>query len=101
MQSKCSTKIEINKVGIEFTMKKITAYRGFSLLASFFERIKLKEVLEEVIPIKERAPNSVGIYSKLLAYILMIYAGGTGFPIYCILDARRYYRNCLGWGDCG
>jgi len=39
MQSKCTTKIEINKVGIEFTKKKITAYGGFSLLASFFRLI--------------------------------------------------------------
>jgi ABC-type microcin C transport system permease subunit YejB len=79
MQSKCTTKIEINKVGVKFTGKKITAYGGFSLLAAFFERIKLRELLEEVIPVKEISPNSVGIYSKLLAYILMIYAGGNRF----------------------
>jgi hypothetical protein len=79
MQTKCTTKIEINKVGVEFTAKKITAYGGFSLLASFFNQIRLKDFLEEVIPVKERSPNTVGIYSKLLAYILMIYAGGNRF----------------------
>jgi len=79
MHSRYSTKIEINKVGIEFTKKKITAYGGFSLLASFFERIKLKAFLEETMPEKERSPNSVGIYSKILAYILTIYAGGNRF----------------------
>jgi hypothetical protein len=82
MQSQCTKKIEINKVGIEFTTKKITAYGGFSLLASFFTRIKLKEFLEEAIPVEERSPNTIGIYSKLLA-------------IYCILDAREFYRTCL------
>jgi hypothetical protein len=98
MQSKCTT-IELNKVGIEFTGKKITAYGGFSLPASFFERNNLRGQLEGVIPAKESSPNSVGIYSKLLAYILMIYAGATGFPIYCILDVRGYYRSFLGRGD--
>ncbi len=41
MHSKSTTKIEINKVRISFTHKKITAYGGFSLLAAFFEKIRL------------------------------------------------------------
>ncbi|HZV45972.1 MAG TPA: hypothetical protein VFG06_01325, partial [Thermodesulfovibrionales bacterium] len=44
MQSKCITKIEINKVRIAFTEKKMTAYGGFSLLALFFERINLTDL---------------------------------------------------------
>lgn len=79
MQVKCTTKIEINKVGIKFTDKKITAYGGFSLLAAFFEKIKLKENLEEIIPVNERSPNGKGTYSKVMAYILVIYAGGNRF----------------------
>ena len=79
MQFKCSTNIEINKVEIEFTSKKLTAYGGFSLLAAFFEKIKIREVLEEVIPVKEVSPNSIGIYGKVLAYSLMLYAGGSRF----------------------
>ena len=79
MQFKCSTNIEINKVEIEFTSKKLTAYGGFSSLAAFFEKIKIREVLEEVIPVKEVSPNSIGIYGKVLAYSLMLYAGGSRF----------------------
>lgn len=79
MQLKCTTKIEINKVGIEFTNKKLTAYGGFSLLAAFFEKIRLRDILEEIIPVDERSPNSKGIYSKIMAYILVIYAGGNRF----------------------
>ncbi len=45
----------------------------------FFEKIKLREIIEDVIPVKERSPNSVGIYSKILAYSLMLYAGGSRF----------------------
>ena len=31
MQFKCSTSIEVNKVEIEFTNRKLSAYGGFSL----------------------------------------------------------------------
>lgn len=98
MQTKCTTKIEINKVGIAFTTKKITAYGGFSLLASFFERIKLRELLEEVIPVKERSPNTVGIYSKLLAYILMIYAGGNRFSHLLYLGCQTILSRLFAAG---
>lgn len=45
MQGKCTTNIEVNKVGIEFTGKEMTAYGGFSLLALFFEKIGLRDAL--------------------------------------------------------
>jgi len=57
----------------------MTAYGGFSLLASFFEKINLRGILQEVIPIQERSPNGMGIYNKVLAYILLVYAGGSRF----------------------
>lgn len=89
MQGKCNTKIEINKVEIGFTSKKITAYGGFSLLALFFEKIKLKEIIQDVIPVKENSPNAMGIYGKILAYILVIYAGGNRF-------SHLLYLGCEG-----
>jgi hypothetical protein len=89
MQSKCTTKIEINKVRIGFTEKKMTAYGGFSLLALFFARINLREILQEAIPIRESSPNGMGIYSKVLSYILLIYAGGSRFS----------HLLYLGWQD--
>jgi hypothetical protein len=87
MHSKCTTKIEINKVRISFTSKKITAYGGFSLLAAFFEKVRLREAIEAHIPVKETSPSSIGIYSKILAYSLMIYAGGSRF-------AHLLYLGC-------
>ena len=95
MQSKCTTKIEINKVRISFTRKKITAYGGFSLLAAFFEKVRLREAIEAYIPVKETSGNSIGLYSKLLAYTLMIYAGGSRFHISYTLDVKRSYRSYL------
>lgn len=46
MQGKYSTNIKVNKVRIGL---KITAYWGFILLAAFFEKIKLRDISEEVI----------------------------------------------------
>ena len=54
MHSKFNTNVEINKVRIEFTNKKMTAYGGFSLLAAFFEKIDLRGILQEAIPIREQ-----------------------------------------------
>jgi hypothetical protein len=89
MHTKCTTKIKINKVGIEFTNKKITAYGGFSLLAGFFEKIKLRENVEGIIPVNEISPNGRGIYSKMMAYILVIYAGGNRFSHLLYLGCRE------------
>ena|SRR3989304_4204116 len=98
MQLKYTTKIEINKVGIEFTNKKITAYGGFSLLTAFFEKINLRDVLERLMPIKESSPNTVGIYSKILAYILTIYAGGNRFSHLMYLGCHEILSKLFAVG---
>jgi len=66
MQSKCTTEVEINSVRAEFA-DKMTAYGGFRLLASFFERINLWGILQEAIPIWESSPDGTGMYGKVLA----------------------------------
>ncbi len=96
MHSKCTTNVGINKVRIEFTDKKMTAYGGFSLLAAFFEKINLKGILKEVIPIRECSPNGMGIYSKVLAYILMIYAGGSRFSHLLYLGWQEVFTDLFG-----
>jgi len=98
MHSKCTTKIEINKVGIEFTEKKITAYGGFSLLAAFFEKIHLREAIGSIIPIDEKSPNSIGMYSKILAYTLMIYAGGNRFAHLVYLGCQEVLSELFAVG---
>lgn len=93
MQSKFTTNIEINKVRIGFTNKKMTAYGGFSLLAAFFEKINLRGILEEAIPVRESSPNGMGIYSKVLAYILLIYAGGNRFSHLLYLGWQEVFTD--------
>ncbi|MGC9027940.1 MAG: IS1380 family transposase, partial [bacterium] len=79
----------VNKVKIRFTNKKLTAYGGFSLLAAFFERIKLREAIKKAIPVEEVSPNGMGIYSKILAYSLMLYAGGSRFSHILYLGSEQ------------
>ncbi|MGC8685787.1 MAG: hypothetical protein ACP5T7_08910, partial [bacterium] len=89
MQQNNSTNLEVNKVKIRFTNKKLTAYGGFSLLAAFFERIKLREAIKKAIPVEEVSPNGMGIYSKILAYSLMLYAGGSRFSHILYLGSEQ------------
>ena len=67
------------KVKIEFTKKSLTPYGGFSLLGTFFDRIRLKEAIEKIFPVKERSNNRLGIFEKILAHILTVFAGGERF----------------------
>jgi hypothetical protein len=96
MQTKYNTKVEINEIRIEFTEKKITAYGGFSMLALFFEKIKLRENLERIIPILETSPNGKGVYSKVLAYVLMIYAGGNRFSHLLYIGCQELLSRLFG-----
>jgi len=68
-------------------------------LAAFFEKIKLREVFEEAIPVKERSPNRISIYSKILSYTFMIYAGGSRFSH--LLYLRCYEMEKLRCNLCG
>jgi hypothetical protein len=90
MQEKYSKKVEINKVEIQFTSKKMTAYGGLSLLASFFEKIKFKEAIEEATKeIEEISPNRIKIYDKIMGYGLTIYAGGERFSHLIYLGCKE------------
>ncbi|MCX5798773.1 MAG: hypothetical protein NTU90_04305, partial [Proteobacteria bacterium] len=79
MHKNSTTTIEVNKVKITFTRKKMTAYGGFSLIAGFFQQIRLREAIETAIPVRECSPNSIGVYSKVVAYFSMVYAGAERF----------------------
>jgi len=96
MQGHNSTNIEINKVKIRFTSKEMTSYGGFSLLAAFFEKIRLKEWIEQAIPIQELSPNSKGKYSKILVYLLMIYAGGSRFSHLVYMGSKQIMTELFG-----
>lgn len=79
MSSNCKSDFKIGQVQIEFSEKKMTAYGGFSLLAKFFENIGLRSAVESFMPVQEKSPNSLGIFAKVLSFILTAIAGGKRF----------------------
>jgi len=78
-RKKYSIDLGKGKVKIKFTKKEMTAYGGFSLLSVFFEKIKLREAIEKIIPITETSNNRIPIYDKVLGFALTIFAGGSRF----------------------
>ena len=57
----------------------MTAYGGFCLLAEFLNKIHFKEGIEKIIPVNEISGNRLGVYSKVLSMLLIVFAGGDRF----------------------
>ncbi|MFH1428443.1 MAG: hypothetical protein ABIH39_01745 [Candidatus Margulisiibacteriota bacterium] len=74
-----NTNLIINGIQIKFTKKKMTAYGGFCLLAEFLEKIKFREAVTKIVPVTEMSGNSLGVYSKVLGMLLIVFAGGDRF----------------------
>lgn len=96
MQQNNSIIHEVNEIKITFTDKPMTAYGGFSLLASFFEKIELKKHVETILPIKELSPNATGIYAKFISYTLIMFAGGERFSHVLYLGSRKILSELFG-----
>ena len=71
--------LEKSSVKLNFTKKLMTPYGGFALVAELFEKLELKEHLEEIFPVVETSPNGTGIYAKVLRFGLTVLAGGKRF----------------------
>jgi hypothetical protein len=96
MRKKCTTSIEVNKTKIAFTDKPMTAYGGFSLLAAFFERIGLKEMIDTTFPVRESSPNSMGLYAKIVAFLAMVFAGADRFSQLAYLGNKKVIARIFG-----
>ena len=79
MQKNFTTSPQLNKVQIAFTKRKMTAYGGFALIASFFKRIGFAQMIDRAMPIAECSPNGMGVYGKTIAFIAMVFAGAERF----------------------
>jgi hypothetical protein len=86
----------VNNVTIAFTKRKMTAYGGFALLASFFERIRFAQVIEKIMPIAECSPNSMGIYGKTIGFMAMIFAGAERFSHLIYLGNKDVLAKIFG-----
>jgi hypothetical protein len=86
----------VNKVKIIFTKRKMTAYGGFALLASFFEKIGFAQMIEKAMPIEECSPNGMGIYGKAIAFVSMIHAGAERFSHLAYLGNKDVLAKMFG-----
>ena len=96
MQRNSTTTPQVSKVKITFTKRKMTAYGGFALLASFFERIGFAGMIENAMPIEECSPNGMGIYGKTMAFIAMIFAGAERFSHLMYLGNKDVLARVFG-----
>jgi Transposase DDE domain group 1 len=96
MQKNSTTRPQVNKVKITFTKRKMTAYGGFGLLASFFERIGFARMIEKAMPIEERSPNGMGMYGKTIAFVGMVYAGTERFSHLMYLGNKDVLAKMFG-----
>ena len=71
--------LEKSPVKLNFTKKLMTPYGGFALLAKLFEKLEVKEHIEQIFPVVETSPNGTGIYAKVLRFGLTVLAGGKRF----------------------
>ena len=96
MQKNSTTTIQVNKVKIAFSKKKMTAYGGFSIIASFFQRIGFSQMIEKAMPIVEHSPNSTGIYGKTIVFVAMIVAGADRFSHLVYLGNKDVLARMFG-----
>lgn len=96
MQKNSTTAAQVNKVKIVFTGRQMTAYGGFTLIASFFEQIGFSQMIEKAIPITECSPNGMGVYGKTIAFVAMIFAGAERFSHLVYLGNKEVLAKIFG-----
>lgn len=97
MQQKNIKFLEQSPVKMNFTDKIITAYGGFAVLAKLFEKVKLRENIEAIVPFSELSPNSTGVFAKVLRFGLTVLAGGKRFSHSMFLgDSLEIYQLEFG-----
>jgi hypothetical protein len=75
-----SPSIRVGQVFVEFTKKPVSAWGGLaSLVGGLLERIEFRSWVEQALPVWETSNNSCGVYSKVLAHLLTVFAGGERF----------------------
>lgn len=87
---------QINGIKIGFTEKKITSYGGFSMLAMFFEKIRLKAALNRIMPIQETSPNAMKSEEKLLGYISLLLTGASRFSHILYVGHPQIIKSLFG-----
>lgn len=69
----------LGELEIRYTEKSITGWGGLSLVAEFFKRIGLRELLEQALPDGRTSPNQRSVVDIALSLMLNVLTGGERF----------------------
>lgn len=78
MQSEISRSL-LAGLEIEFTEKALTGWGGLALVAEFFRRIELRELLSKALPDGRTSPNQRSVVDIAMSQILNVLTGGSRF----------------------
>jgi len=68
-----------SQIEIEFTDKPITPYGGMALIMRFFEKLKVKRVLQHVFPDERTSPNATEVIDIAVSFMASVLCGATRF----------------------
>ena len=85
------------QVKIEFSPKLITSWVGTAAIFSrFLDKIKFRELVDKIYPVKEHSNNSTGVYSKIMSLFISVLNGGTKFShINYMENGSKIYERCF------
>jgi len=94
-QSKQSRKK--GQVKIEFSPKLITSWGGTAALFSrFLNKIRFRDLVENIYPVQEQSNNSTGVYSKVISLFISVLNGGTRFShINYMENGIKIFERCF------
>jgi len=79
MRLNSSRNLGASQIEIEFTDKQITPYGGMALIMRFFEKLKVKRVLQHVLPDERTPPNATEVIDIAVSFVAAVLCGATRF----------------------
>jgi len=79
MRLNSSQKRRASQIEIEFTDKPITPFGGMALIMRFFEKLKIKRVLQHGLPDQRTSPNATPVLDIAISFVAAVLCGATRF----------------------
>lgn len=79
MQDNDTKKTGSGRIGVEFTSRPLSGWGGLLLMFEFFEKLGVREYLEQALPDGRSSPNQVPVVDIAMALMATILTGGSRF----------------------
>jgi hypothetical protein len=77
MQTKHNRTRASSQVEIEFTDKPVTPYGGMAVLMEYFNKVSLKNLLEEALPDERTSPNATRVADIGVSFLASVLCGAS------------------------